>query len=202
MLPQEFAAHFECKPLDVSERLLIPRIDAYGDDVDFRQRGMETIIGIDWGKFDKTIATITHRLGKQQWISGWFIRQGSYAKQLEEIVPWLNEEIEYDYVVSEDNGVGGAPSDILIAECENVTAIMVDNKWKTRMARELAHAASDGSLTYNGDHQYAAMFHKDITHVEYSMTNLNEIHFDSERGHSDFLSSLMLTRESARAVYV
>lgn len=201
MLPQEFAAHFECKPLDVSDRLLIPRITGYTEEPEHDPRTTETVIGIDWGKFDKTVATVLNRYGNLMWISEWFVSQGNYQMQLDQLIPWLRDEVSYDYIVSEANGVGDVPSDLLMAELDNVTAITINNPWKTKRARELVHLASHDKLTYNAGHRYAATFHKDITSVEYSMTNLNEIHF-GEKGHSDFLSSLMLCLEKSRAVYV
>jgi hypothetical protein len=201
MLPQEFAAHFECKPLDVSERLLIPHISSYTDGRDFKGRDIETVIGIDWGKFDKTIATVLNKQGDGYYISDWFISQGNYQMQLDHLIPWLRDEVEYDYIVSEANGVGDVPSDLLMAELNNVSAVRVTTPWKTKRARDLVHLASHDKLLYNGKHKHAAMFHKDITNIEYSMTNLNEIHF-GEKGHSDFLSSLMLCLETARGVYI
>jgi hypothetical protein len=92
--------------------------------------------------------------------------------------------------------VGDSATDSLIRKMGERAAIVpmqIDQSWKNDKARELHRLASDGHLMYNEEEKESAMFIDDITSVEYSMTSMENI----QLGHSDFLSSLMLTLEDS-----
>lgn len=188
MFPPEFAAHFECKRLDTSEKLLVPEIHAYERLPD----GSVITIGFDFGRsVDKTIGTALHQVEALEvyYIEDWLIEQGSFDMQHDRVCDWLKGDKQvWDHVNAEVNGIGHGPTDFLSREFPEVQGINVSTRWKTRNAQKVSRLASNGKLTYNPKSKLAGQFVKDITSLKYNMTNTSEIHVD----HSDFLSSLMI----------
>ena len=197
MLPEQFAAHYECAQLDISSHLLIPHISEYDTNIDLSKA--ITRCGIDWGKrVDQSVVTVTHHLDKQIYISDWLVVTGSYDKQLDEIVKFLSEEVEYDEIIPESNGVGDAPCDFLVSRLPGVKPLQIDQTWKTRRAQEINKKVANKTLVYNPKHPLSNVFVKDVTRLEYRMLDTRNIKVD----HSDFLSSLMLAVEGPGLAYV
>lgn len=211
MMPEEFAAHYECKALDVSAHLLIPNISPTTEPI----QDAHTVVGIDWGKrIDQTIATVVDQskemdqygIPKRAVIKDWLLMKGDYAVQIEQLVKWLQNDVEYDEVIPELNGVGEGNTDILIAAMKDlrgfsskVAGHTVDQKWNSDQAKIIARMCRNGSMTYNGDHPLAGVFKKDVTQLEYKMLDSDLIKVVD---HSDFLSSLKLGMFRTEAAYL
>lgn len=194
MMPEEFAAHHECKRLDTSAKFLIPTMFSY----DALPEKYVTTIGVDYGRsIDKTIATILHHaLDSEEdfFIEGWLILQGSFDWQHERIVQWLRDEVTWDHILTEVNGIGHGPTDFLSKAIPEVEGITIDEKWKTRQAQKINRLCSSGKMKYNAAHEFAGVFVKDMTKLKYKMTTTSLLSVD----HSDFLSSLMIAMEEPK----
>ena len=210
MLPEEFEAHYCCKALDVSAHLLIPNISPMTEPI----QDAHTVVGIDWGKrIDQTIATVVDQSKdldgegrpRQAYIKDWLLMKGDYAEQIVQLVKWLKEEVEYNEVIAETNGVGDSSTDMLIKAMHDVrgfssgvTGLDVNQKWNSEQAKQIARMTRNGTMTYNADHPLAGVFKKDITSLEYKMLDSDLIKTD----HSDFLSSLKLAMDRKEATYL
>ena len=201
MLPEEFMAHYECKPLDISNKMLVPRLIPYKEPLD---REPESItIGIDWGKrVDLSVITVRKLISGASYLSDWFIARGPYDEQIIDIIEFLQLH-EYDAVFPETNGVGDAAVDLLLASIKETSLsgiypILVNQDWKNRFARKIHSESSNGRLYYNEEHEHADMFLKEIQGVTYTCNINRNITLD----HSDFLSSLFLTFEESASVYI
>lgn len=209
MLPEEFDAHYGCLPLDISGKLLIPHIQSYTPPtVDVSM----TVIGIDWGKrIDRTVATVVQTAGAARYISEWRVSTGSYDEQMDDLVHWLKNDVNYDYIIPEANGVGDSNSDFLIRAMKDprgfdsgIIPIDAKQSWITDRAKEINKRALNGTLVYNKEHNLSGVFRKEISAVEYKMVDSKHIKLPSsgQPGHSDFLPSLMLAMEEPSAAYV
>ncbi|GAG00788.1 unnamed protein product, partial [marine sediment metagenome] len=181
MMPEEFAAHYECKALDVSAHLLIPNISPTTEPIP----DAHTVVGIDWGKrIDQTIATVVDQsrvlddygVPTRAVIKDWLLMKGDYAVQIEQLVKWLKDDVHYDEVIPELNGVGEGNTDILVAAMKDlkgfssrVAGFTVTQKWNSDQAKIIARMARNGTMTYNADHPLAGVFKKDVTQLEYKM---------------------------------
>lgn len=208
MLPEQFAAHYECKALDMNSHLLVPSMQSYkGDIADGHVR-----IGIDWGKRrDRSAATVVTTKDSISYITGWLVPTGTYDEQMDQLTHWLKDEIDYDQVISEDVGVGDPATDFLkrsIRGTDNAeTGVFghgVSSKWISKQAVRINRMAGNGSLKYNPDHLISDMFYRDITQVGYKILDNNLIKLPSsgQPGHSDFMSSLMLAMVEPQQVYL
>lgn len=207
-LPEQFAAHYGCLPLDISSKLLVPTIQPY----DTAWGKAKTTVGIDWGKrIDSSVATVVDRVGDRAYITGWLVPTGSYDEQVSQLARWLKNDVDYDAIVSEANGVGDGNTDFLLKAMKDprgfdsgAQGFDVDREWITTQAKLVHRMAGDGALRYNPQHDLAGPFVKEITQVEYRMLDSHHIKLPSsgERGHSDFLSSLMLALHEPGAAYL
>ncbi len=202
MLPEEFAAHHECKRLDTSSKLLVPEIYPYTE----LPVGGVTTVGFDFGRsIDKTIGTaLDHLRGEKPdldlyFITAWIYEQGPFDQQHDRVVDVLRgQSLVWDHLNAEVNGIGAAPTDFLSREFPEIQGINVNLPWKTDMCRKVNRMAANGRLRYNPDAEHAGTFYKDITGLEYKMTSTSEIKVD----HSDFLSSLIIAMNEPRFVSV
>ena len=200
--PEVFRCHYECKPLDTSGALLIPIIYSYNNDIN----DGHIRVGIDWGKrTDQSVATAISIKEDMIYIIDWLVPTGSYDEQIDQLVNWLQNDIEYDEVISEDVGVGDSATDILIRRMKDpkgfesgVSGHGVSTKWKSKQAMMIHKRAGNKTLLYNDNHDISEVFRKDITSLGYKMLDSNLIKPD----HSDFLSSLMLAIEEPGTAYV
>jgi len=196
MLPEEFAAHYECKALDISAKRLVNAIMPYVD-IDFTDA--YTTIGIDWGEsVDQTIATVLQSFPEIAYISEWLVATGSYDNQLDELAAWLTDDVVYNLVIPERNGVGKEPTKSLSDRVPNVQGCWVDTTWKTKKAQIINRRTGNNTLLFNPDHPVSGAFIKDITKIKYRMTDVRNLKCD----HSDFLSSLMLSLDKEQVAYL
>lgn len=200
MLPEEFAAHYECKPLDMSAKRLVSHLEGYRD-ADYKTA--YTTVGIDWGKrLDQSVATVIDRVEEKYYITGWLVPTGSYDTQITKLAKWLKEDIEYDEIISETNGVGDGCTDVLIKEMgtngSSVAGIHVHSGWLTDMAKLVHRIAASGDLKYNEDHELSGVFVKDIKEVDYKMLDTSHV----KCTHSDFLSSMFCALHTPGVAYL
>lgn len=195
MLPEEFAANYECKPFDLSSRLLIPKLIPAG----LFEGEATSMAGIDFGKrIDLSVVTLAQVSDAGIHVDSWGVFQGSYVQQIKMMKHYLTKEVEWDYIFAEGNGVGDAAGDMLIEEIPEANVIMIDRDWKNERARELHCLSVDGKLKYNHEHELSGMFVKELGEVKYKMTSMKSIELD----HSDFLSSLFMTMEQPKYAHV
>jgi hypothetical protein len=198
MLPEEFQAHYEALPLSLASSLLIPRMVEWDGNINRNKRGVRSIVGLDFGKIDLTVGTLTHFYEGNAYIDKWFITRGSYNKQVSEIANWLNNEVEFDQIYAESNGVGDSVIDFLTPIVPQVTAIRIDEKWKDEKGRIANSLSRDGRMYYNTKHELATMFKNDVNNVRYKINMNRHLSID----HSDFISSLMMTLQEPRDIYI
>ncbi len=211
MMPEEFDAHFCCKALDVSAHLLIPNIQPTTQPI----ADAHTVVGIDWGKrIDQTIATVVDQSKelddygrpRKAVIKDWLLMKGDYAEQVIQLKKWLAEDVEYDEVISETNGVGDGNTDALVKATKDlkgfpshVSGKFVDQHWNSEQWKLVARMCRNGTMTYNSDHPLAGVFRKDVTALEYKMLDSDLI---KVKDHSDFLSSLNLAMDKTESAYL
>jgi len=201
MLPEEFAAHFEAKPLSMASNMLIPQLVPWDGEMDREARGVNSYIGIDWGKLDLSVATLTHETPDGLFIDDWLVARGSYTSQVPQIAEWLKNVVSWDAVFAEKNGVGDGLCDFLIERVPQVSAVQVNAGWIDNKCRKLSSYSRDGKMFYNSTQDNAQIFANEIGQVKYTMT-ING-HVNKEAGlHSDFLSSLMLSVSEPSSVYL
>lgn len=197
MFPEQFAAHFECKRLDTSEKLLVPEIQEY----EILPDGTIVTVGFDFGRsIDKTIGTELHRVPEMDlfFIKDWLSLQGSFDMQNDKTADWLNSEaLIWDHLKGEVNGIGAGPVDFLSREFPEIDGITVNARWKTRGCQKISRLAANGGLKYNPNAKLARVFATEITAIKYQMTNTSEITIPPE-SHSDFLSSLLIALDEPK----
>lgn len=186
MFPVQFAAHYECKELDMSAHLLITSMEAYQV---LPQERAEITIGLDFGSIDKTVATVSHHIGDKYYWHDWLVLHGDYSNQIDRLTQWLQEEVEYDKVVGEYNGVGRGIIDTLNGKGLEIIPININLDIKTEMARRIRELTSYDRLRYNSGSEISPVFYQDITNLQYKMTGISHVKVD----HSDFFSSGILT---------
>lgn len=202
MLPEQFAAHYECKPLDMSAKRLVTNIQAMNGATYDRAT---TIVGIDWGKrLDQSIVTVVDHVGDKAFITNWLAPTGTYDSQIKEMTAWLKDEIEYDQIISESNGVGDSSTDVLVAAMHErgvptgIIPMDATQGWKTEQAKKIHRMTADGTLKYNAKHDLSGPFLKDIKSVDYKMLDSDHV----KCTHSDFLSSLMCALHEQGSAYL
>jgi len=195
MLPSQFAAHYECEELDMSSQILIAAMKSYetlpaGDS--------EIVIGLDFGRIDKTIATVRYKIDGNYYLQGWLILDGDFAVQTRELKRWLKEDVTYDSIYGENNGVGRPVIDELNRDGLGIVPINVTSDMKTNLAQRMRTLATHSKLLYNSSHRYATMFYRDITNLTYKMTSIDNIRVE----HSDFYSSAILTLMETQTIRI
>lgn len=195
LLPEEFKAHFECKPLTMSDSILIPRLIPGGK----FEGNSRTVCGIDWGKkIDKSVASLAHFYDNKIHFDEWLVAHGNYKEQVDQIADWLNSDlIEWDEVVAEENGVG-AVADFLQDKIPQVQIKSVTTDWKNAKAREMHALSVSGNLIYNKEHELGGVFEKEMKGLHYKVLGSKNIEVD----HSDFYSSAILTMEEEKVAYL
>lgn len=186
MLPVEFAAHYECKELDMTSHLLIPHLQSYLELPNLRAL---ITIGLDFGSIDKTVATVSHKIGDSYYWHEWKVWTGDYSIQRKELAKWLRDVVDYDTVIGEYNGVGRSVIDELNSDGLGIIPLNIDQSIKDTAAHRILNLASKGLLRYNAGHELASVFHGDITKLQYKMTSIHHVKVE----HSDFYSSGILT---------
>lgn len=187
MMPVEFDAHYGCMPLDMSKHILIAKIDEY---LKLPEERAKITIALDFGSIDHTVATVSHRVGNRYYWQEWMVINGDYSIQYPAITKWVNEEVEYDELLGEYNGVGRACVDELRGHFGlDICPIDVDGKMKTDLAHRMKSLADQGNLLYNPNSEYSSVFYNKITKLKYRMTNHKDVKVD----HCDFYSSGILT---------
>lgn len=200
-LPPEFKSNYECKKLDMSAHRLITKLEAI-EDTEYEYA--KTVVGIDWGKrIDQSVCTVVDKVGTDNvYMTGWLVPTGSYDQQITQMVKWLRDDIDYDEIISETNGVGDGCTDVLIKEMGddgvNVTGLYVDDKWLSEMAKLVHRKAASGELRYNESHPVAGACVKDLKMVDYKMLDTDLV----KCTHSDFLSSLFCALDEPGEVYL
>lgn len=202
-LPEEFAANYECKSLDISAHLLVPSIEAYDGNIN---NVTETICGVDWGKrLDRTVATVVDISPQFTYIKDWLVPTGTYDEQMDQLVYWLKGKVHYDRVIAETNGVGDGCTDFLINAMKDpkgydsgISGIDATQKWKTEQAKKVNRMTGNKTLLYNPNHSISGPFLKEITNVEYKMLDSQHL----KLSHSDFLSSLFLALDEGGSAYL
>lgn len=187
MLPILFAAHYCCEELDMSSHLILPSIKSYSA-LPKHDKAITTV-AFDFGAIDKTIATVSHKIGETYYWDQWIALHGNWSQQIDEVARWLKEDIYYDHLYGEANGVGAPVISQLNKEGLGMAGIDVNQTMKNVLARKVVELSSLGKLQYNKEHELASVFHHDITRLTYKMTSMDNIKVD----HSDFYSSGILT---------
>jgi hypothetical protein len=116
---------------------------------------------------------------------------------------WLENEVEWDEVYTEENGVG-AVGEFLHELIPQATPVNVNAGWITDKARKLHAASVEGQLTYNDKDPLAPIFVKEVGACKYTMTSNKNISLphSGQEGHSDFISSLMLCLNESGTAYL
>jgi hypothetical protein len=197
MLPEEFAAHYECKKLDISAHLLVPTLVDWDGEIDLHNRSIRTVIGLDFGKLDHTIGTQTHYLDNNLYIQQWIVAKGSYDQQVDELAQWI-ADTPYDEIYAETNGVGDSVVDFLARKVPDTVGIHINQDWKNERARELNAISRERRLHYNINHELAGIFKKEMDIVSYKVNINSNVQVD----HSDFVSSLFMCMEDKRTAYL
>ena len=200
MLPEEFAAHYECQTLDMSAKRLISNMQSYA--VKDYEDSL-TVVGIDWGKrLDQSVVTVVDKVEKNFFITGWLVPTGSYDEQVLQIVEYLKDDVAYDEIISETNGVGDGCTDMLIKEMGSdgifVTGLQIDQDWKTEQAKLVHRTSKNGQLKYNKEHELSGACIKDLKKVDYKMLDTDHV----KCTHSDFLSSLFCALHTQGVAYL
>jgi len=186
MLPVEFKAHLECEELDMSSHILVPFITPYENIPDARAHIQ---IGLDFGSINKTVATVRYKINDFYFWDQWFVADGDYSIQIPKLEKWLREDVEYDAILGEYNGVGRPIVDILNRNGFEVAPIDMDSNKKTYAAHRIKLLASKGLLQYNPNRDLSKVAYKNITELPYKMTSCRHVNVD----HNDFYSSGILT---------
>ncbi len=179
-----------------------------------------TVVGIDWGKrIDQSICTLVDQSKERDEmnrvkrfdIKDWLIAKGSYDEQLDQIVKWLKEDVLYDEVVSESNGVGDGNTDHLIRAMKdikgfssNVAGLDANQKWNSEQAKTIARMCRNGTMTYNSDHPLAGVFRKDAVSLEYIMldSDLIKVKASGKVNASDWHASLRCAIHKNESAYL
>ena len=187
MMPAEFGANYECEELDMSLHMLINRLAGYKV-LPIVDKSFITV-GLDFGSIDKTVATVSHRIGDVHYWNEWKIWSGDYSIQRRELANWLKNVIVYDRAIGEYNGVGRSVIDELNGDGLGIIPIQIDQKIKNDLAHKMRNYASEDKIQYNESAEFAGPFYENITNLKYKMTDVRNVKVD----HSDFYSSGILT---------
>jgi len=204
MPPPEFAAHYECADLDMSEFLLVPSLDT----IDQHMHDPFTMVCIDWGKRrDQSVATVIDRdaSGIYYHLRDWKVLNGSYTEQGRVLGKWLLD-IPYDEIRVEINGVGDGASDILKEEIlKSDPDSRIRDVWvlqnKNKALHRLFGAARDKKVLYDDKNPRSVPFIKEITSIKYRMSESGSM-IIPQSSHSDYLSSILLAFVPEAKVYL
>jgi len=188
MLPPEFRAHMECAELDMSAHLLLPKLEPY-EELPGDLENAHIQIGFDFGSIDKTIGTVRYKIGDVYYFTEWFVADGDYGVQFDKLGKWLREDVQYDILVGEYNGVGRPVIDLLNHSGFDIVPISMDRQKKTMAAHRIKSLADNGKLKYNPNHEFSGVAHKRLTTLNYKMSTDRHVLVD----HCDFYSSAIVT---------
>jgi hypothetical protein len=188
MMPPEFRAHMECAELDMSKHLLLQKLEPFTEfPGDIRDAHIQ--IGFDFGSIDQTVGTVRYKFNEDYFFDQWFVASGDYGDQFDALGEWLRNDVIYDILVGEYNGVGRPVIDLLNKNGFEIIPITMDRPKKTKAAHRIKDLADNGHLKYNPDQELSVVAHKKLTTLNYKMSPDRHVLVD----HCDFYSSAITT---------